>query len=139
MVEVIHEALDKNIKALLFTPPTAKKVTQLPPPPTEVGGGGGFQPTPKAIESPSAPKSRRRKNPRDYELRSIARSAARKMEKYISQKGISQTDFAGHAQTTDKPRAVSRSTGKVRRDIFANIAKAAGTTKDDLLKKTREI
>jgi len=62
-----------------------------------------------------------------------APQAARKLEKYLSDKGVSQTDFAGHAQTTDRTLRNFRSTGKVRKDIFENIAKAMQTTKDDLM------
>jgi len=61
-------------------------------------------------------------------------SAARKMEAYITSKGFSQTEFASLAQTTDRTLRAFRKSGKVRRDIFEQIAKAMGTTRDDLLK-----
>lgn len=61
-------------------------------------------------------------------------SAARKMEAYLKSKGIGLTEFAIQAQTTDRTLRTFRKTGKVRRDIFDNIAKTMGTTRDALLK-----
>jgi len=60
--------------------------------------------------------------------------AARKLEDYLNAKGIGLTDFASRAQTTDRTLRSFRKTGKVRRNIFASIAKAMGTTTEDLLK-----
>jgi hypothetical protein len=60
--------------------------------------------------------------------------AVRRMEAYMSQKGIGQTEFAIQAGTTDRTLRTFRKTGKVRRDIFDGIAKAMGVTKEDLLK-----
>jgi hypothetical protein len=61
-------------------------------------------------------------------------AAARKLEAYLKANGIGQTDFASQAQTTDRTLRSFRTTGKVRRDIFESIAKAMGTTKEELLK-----
>jgi hypothetical protein len=61
-------------------------------------------------------------------------AAVRKLNEFLAMKGIGLTEFAGHAQTTDRTLRSFRKTGKVRRNIFDNIAKAMGTTKDDLLK-----
>lgn len=63
-------------------------------------------------------------------------SAARRMEAYLESKPMNQTDFAGQAQTTDRTLRSFRKTGKVRRDIFENIAKAMGTTAEELAKPT---
>jgi hypothetical protein len=60
-------------------------------------------------------------------------SAARKIEAYLKIHGIGLTDFAGAANTTDRTLRSFRKTGKVRRDIFESIAKAMGTTKEELL------
>ena len=60
--------------------------------------------------------------------------AARRMEAYLEAKNIGLTEFAIQAQTTDRTLRSFRKTGKVRRDIFDNIAKAMGTTRDALLK-----
>jgi hypothetical protein len=61
-------------------------------------------------------------------------SAARKMEAHLEAKGIGVTDFATRAGTTDRTLRSFRKTGKVRRDIFDNIAEQMGTTKEELLK-----
>jgi hypothetical protein len=61
-------------------------------------------------------------------------NAARKMEAYLSANGIGVTQFATQAQTTDRTLRNFRKTGKVRRDILENIAKAMGISKESLLK-----
>ena len=61
-------------------------------------------------------------------------SAVRRMESYISTKGIGLTDFAGTVGITDRTLRNFRKTGKIRRDIFDRIAKAMETSKNDLLK-----
>jgi hypothetical protein len=60
--------------------------------------------------------------------------AARQMEDYIAKNGLDQTKFAIKAGTTDRTLRSFRQTGRVRRDIFENIAKAMGTTKEALIK-----
>lgn len=60
-------------------------------------------------------------------------SAARKMEAYIQAKGLGLTEFATQAQTTDRSLRRFRQTGKIRRDIFENIAKAMKITKEELI------
>jgi hypothetical protein len=62
-------------------------------------------------------------------------SAARKLEAYLGAKGIGLTDFATTADTTDRTLRSFRRTGRVRRDIFESIARAMGTTKEELLKQ----
>jgi hypothetical protein len=61
--------------------------------------------------------------------------AARKMEAYLETNGIGLTAFANQVGTTDRTLRSFRKTGKVKRSIFDDIAKAMGTTKEDLLKK----
>jgi hypothetical protein len=61
-------------------------------------------------------------------------NAARKMEDYITQNGVDQTKFAIKVGTTDRTLRNFRKTGKIRRNIFEDIAKAMGTTKEALLK-----
>jgi hypothetical protein len=61
-------------------------------------------------------------------------SAARKLEAFVESKGMSFTDFAIQAGTTDRTIREFRKTGKVRRDIFHNIARAMGLKPEDLLK-----
>lgn len=60
--------------------------------------------------------------------------AARRMEAYLDSNGIGQTEFAIQAQTTTRTLLAFRKSGKVRRDIFANIANAMGLTIEDLLR-----
>ena len=71
--------------------------------------------------------------PRKLTATIINLAAARKMEAYIQDHGIGQTEFANAAQTTDRTLRSFRKTGKVRRDIFEGIAKAMGITKDELM------
>jgi len=59
--------------------------------------------------------------------------AARKMEDYIAKKGLDQTKFAIKAGTTDRTLRRFRKTGRIKRSIFEEIAKAMGTTKEALL------
>jgi hypothetical protein len=62
-------------------------------------------------------------------------SAARKLEKYLRDKGMGFTEFAIQAQTTGRTLLRFRKTGKLRRDLFENVAKAMGTTKEELMKE----
>jgi hypothetical protein len=55
------------------------------------------------------------------------------MEAYIQAKGLGLTEFATQAQTTDRSLRRFRQTGKIRRDIFENIAKAMKITKKELI------
>jgi hypothetical protein len=59
-------------------------------------------------------------------------SAARRMETYMESKPIGQTAFAGQVGTTDRTLRRFRRTGKVRRDIFDDIAKAMGMSSEEL-------
>ena len=60
--------------------------------------------------------------------------AARRMEDYLREEGIGQTEFAIQAQTTDRTLRNFRRTGRIRRDILAGIARAMGITKEKLIK-----
>jgi hypothetical protein len=60
-------------------------------------------------------------------------SAARKLEAFIESQGIGFTEFAVRVNTTDRTLRKFRKTGKVRRDIFNNIAKAMGLKPENLL------
>jgi hypothetical protein len=58
--------------------------------------------------------------------------AARRMVAYIESKVMTQTEFASKVGTTDRTLRAFRRTGKVRRDIFDAIARAMGTTREEL-------
>jgi hypothetical protein len=60
--------------------------------------------------------------------------AARRMEAYMTAKPIGQTAFANQVGTTDRTLRSFRATGRIRRDIFFNIAKAMGLKVDELVK-----
>lgn len=60
-------------------------------------------------------------------------SAAQRMEAYLESNPMKRTAFAVQAQTTDRTLRSFRKTGKVRRDIFENIARAMGITAEALL------
>jgi hypothetical protein len=61
--------------------------------------------------------------------------AARKLEAYLESNGIGVTEFATKALTTDRTIRSFRKTGRVKRDILENIARAMGVTKEVLLKE----
>jgi hypothetical protein len=63
-----------------------------------------------------------------------SQTAVKRMEAYIKSNGIGQAEFAGRASTTDRTLRTFRRTATVRRDIFDAIAKAMGTTREELLK-----
>lgn len=64
-----------------------------------------------------------------------SRTAAARLDKYLREKAIGQTDFAIRAQTSDRTIRSFRKTGRVRRSIFAAIAKAMDMTPEELLKE----
>jgi hypothetical protein len=61
-------------------------------------------------------------------------SAAAKMEGYMKLKAMGQTEFAIQAETTDKTIRKFRQTGKIKRSILGDIAKAMGISREELLK-----
>jgi hypothetical protein len=63
------------------------------------------------------------------------RDSARRMERYIKDHGMTLTEFATKAQTTDRTLRSFRNTGKIRKNIFGEIAKTMGMTKEELLKR----
>jgi hypothetical protein len=62
-------------------------------------------------------------------------TAARKMEAYLEENGIGLTEFATKIGTTDRTLRSFRSTGRIKRSIFDEIAKGMGVNRDVLLKK----
>jgi hypothetical protein len=61
-------------------------------------------------------------------------AAARKMEAFILAKGMDLTEFAIQVGTTDKTLRKFRRTGRIKRSIFNDIAKAMNLTRDELLR-----
>ncbi len=62
-------------------------------------------------------------------------TAARRLEAYLESKPLMDlTDFAIQSHTSDRTLRSFRKTGRVRRDIFEDIARAMGTTPEELLK-----
>jgi hypothetical protein len=61
--------------------------------------------------------------------------AARKMEAYLEEHGIGLTEFATKIGTTDRTLRSFRTTGKIKRSIFDDIATGMGVSRDALLKK----
>jgi hypothetical protein len=92
------------------------------PPARGVSGAEGLLRPPRPTE-----------NPRRFPSTITSELAARRMEAYMTSKGIGQTDFARKAGTTDRTLRKFRKTGKVRRDLFAAIAKEMGITTEALL------
>lgn len=62
-------------------------------------------------------------------------SAAKKMEAFMNAHGLTQTEFAIQANTTDKTIRKFRQTGKVKPSILDGIASAMGISKHEILKK----
>jgi hypothetical protein len=66
--------------------------------------------------------------------RSVASATARaKVFAYIRRKGLTITDFAGHAQTTPRTVGTFLKTGKARISTLNGMAKAMSTTTEELL------
>jgi len=61
-------------------------------------------------------------------------SAVRRVEAFIKANGMSMTEFASRAGTTDRTLRKFRKTGRIKRAIFDGIAEAMGVTRDELLK-----
>ena len=64
--------------------------------------------------------------------------AAKRMQAFLDANGISQVMFAKQAKTTDRTIRSFLSSGKVRKDIFLDIARAMGKKPEDLLKAEPE-
>lgn len=60
--------------------------------------------------------------------------AARRVEAYIHEKGISASHFAGQCFMCERTLRSFRKTGKVRRDIFRRMAEVMGITPEELMK-----
>lgn len=63
-----------------------------------------------------------------------SQSAVRKLEAFVDARGMEWTEFAIKAGTTDRTLRKFRKTGRVKRAIFDDIAKAMGMTRQELLK-----
>lgn len=125
--------------------PVRPPVRKAPPPPRMLGGfelpssarrqtiegnsAGGLAPD-KGIssENQSAPARKKRLRPTVY-----SPIAARRMTYFMESHG-GQTAFAIEVGTTDRTLRSFRTTGRIRRDIFDNIARAMGTTAEELHK-----
>jgi hypothetical protein len=60
-------------------------------------------------------------------------AAVAKLEAYVKKRGMSYTEFATEARTSDKTLRGFRKTSRVRRYVFDGIAKAMGLTREQLL------
>jgi lambda repressor-like predicted transcriptional regulator len=60
-------------------------------------------------------------------------AAVAKLETYVKKRGMSYTEFATEAGTSDKTLRGFRKTSRVRRYVFDGIAKAMGLTREQLL------
>ena len=60
--------------------------------------------------------------------------AAARLDAYLRKNNIGQAEFATRAQTTERTLRSFRKNGKLRRDLFDNVAKQMGLTRDELLK-----
>ena len=105
----------------------------------EVSGLFDFYPAITVI--PSRPAKGEDSTPGGDEKRSARLSAmidcpaaARKMEAYIKLNGVGMTEFASKVGANERTLRSFRASGKVRRDIFGNIATAMGITKAELLR-----
>lgn len=114
MCRTVNEALRKTLEDFLQNNQASLKTSGIPSAVTE-----------RVLHLPSAPER--------LSSRVTSLVAAKKLEDYLKAKGMGLTEFATRAQTTDRTLRAFRKTGKVRRDIFENIAQVMGVTKDELL------
>ena len=89
--------------------------------------------SPPPAAKPQQPQPINVEKPRRMPAAVHSPSAAAKMETFMDSKGLGQTEFAIQANTTDKTIRKFRQTGRIKRSLLADIAKAMGTTKEDLL------
>lgn len=97
---------------------------------------GGMKPRSPADTAKKEPPPALPDKSRPKRLQSTISSpiGALRMEEYLDSNPMKRTAFAVQAQTTDRTLRSFRKTGKVRRDIFENIAKAMGITPEALPK-----
>jgi DNA-binding Xre family transcriptional regulator len=62
--------------------------------------------------------------------------AVERIEVFMAKKGLSQTEFATRAKTTDKTVRKIRKTADIKRSMLDDIAKALGITREELLKES---
>ncbi len=127
VIEAIGNAIITRITRRL----SQVDISNEPPRPPEVAGQ--LSQLTESIDTPDAKDAA----PKALRLSSMIEcpSAARKLEKFLGEKGISPAEFASRARTTDRTLRTFRKTGRVRRDIFGNIAKVMGTNTEKLLMK----
>jgi hypothetical protein len=64
--------------------------------------------------------------------------AAKRMRDFLERNGMTQPKFAELVNTSDRTIRSFGKTGKVRKDIFSQIAKVMGTTPEDLLREAEK-
>jgi hypothetical protein len=122
----------------LWTPAPPAKLAP-PPPPGEYASAYSASGIDIASGSPllvMAMTAARGAHPQSPRLSSqiTSPSAARKMEAFMEDNALNQTEFAIQANTSDKTIRKFRQTGKVKRSILTGIASAMGITKEELLR-----
>jgi hypothetical protein len=85
-----------------------------------------------ALANKQPPTPQMKSRPARLSASVICPSAVEKMDAHLVAKVLSLEQFAEKVKTTPKTLRSFRNTGKVRRDIFASIAKHMGTTPDKL-------
>lgn len=93
----------------------------------------GTNPQTASIARAISPKAQRAKT-RRWKASIGTKAAARRMERFINDKCTGNIkEFARRAKTTDKTLRKFRNTGRVKRSIFEDIARAMGITPEELL------
>jgi hypothetical protein len=80
-----------------------------------------------------APKDRKLEKHKKLTGTIYSPQAAQRVEQFCKERGIGMTEFAVQAGTTDRTLRSFRKTGKVRRSILDEIAKAMRTTREKLI------
>jgi len=62
--------------------------------------------------------------------------AVRRIEAFMDAKGLTQTEFAIRAKTTDRTIRKIQKTALIKRTMLADIAEAMGITKEELLRES---
>jgi hypothetical protein len=133
--ELLHDTIDEYLRDCLSAdaiaaafPNLAKKET----PPVEALTA----PLPPSVQQQMVDRPSARPNTHPLRTGSVySPTAVERMEAYIEKSGIGYTDFASSAGTSDKTLRSFRNTKKVRRYVLDGIAKAMGTTREDLIKE----
>ena len=64
----------------------------------------------------------------------VSPSAARRVEDYIAESDMGQTEFASLAKVDERTLRRFRKSGRIRKGLLSGIAEAMGTTREELLK-----